>query len=69
MGRIGGSEVNVETDLTLLEVETYHPAVRQEVGGLTHCKNGDPAETLDNCGLAPGLVAAEEEDVAVGDFL
>jgi hypothetical protein len=68
MGRIGGSKVDVEANLTVLQMETYHPAVRQEIRGLAHCKDRHTAYTLDDCGLAPGLVAAEKEDVAALDF-
>jgi hypothetical protein len=69
MRRFGGCQVDVEANLTFLEVEPYHPAVRKEVRGLSHCENRHAAQTLENGGLSPGFVAAEEEDFAALDFL
>jgi hypothetical protein len=64
MGRFGATQVDVETDFIVLEVEAYHPTVRQEVVGFSDCENGRPPEALQDCGLAPGFVTAEEKDVA-----
>ena len=69
MGRIGGPQVNVEADFAFIEVETYHSAVRQEVGGLSYRKHRQPSKTLHDRVLASCLVAAKEQDVAVRDLL
>jgi hypothetical protein len=69
MGGIGGGEVDIEADFTILQVETYHPALGQEVGGLSHCKDRHPTQTPHDCCLALGFVATEKEDVAVSNFL
>jgi hypothetical protein len=69
MGRFGATQVDVETDFIILEVEAYHPAFRQEVVGFSDCENGRSPEALQDCGLAPSLVTAEEKDVAALDLL
>ena len=69
MGRIDSSQVDVEANSISLKVETDHPAVRQEVGGFTHAENRQAAQAPQDCGLAAGFVAAEEEDVATLDGL
>jgi hypothetical protein len=69
MRRFCGCQVDVETNFAFLEVEPYHPAVNEEVGRFPHCENRHAAQTLENCGLSPGFVTAEEEDVAALDFL
>jgi hypothetical protein len=69
VGRVGGSKVDIESNLTVLEVESYHPPFSEEVGGFSHCENRLAAQALKDCGLAPGFVTAEEEEVTVLDFL
>jgi hypothetical protein len=64
MRRFGATQVDVEADFVILEVEANHPAFRQEVVGLSHCENGRPPKALQDCSLAPGFVATEEKNVA-----
>src|ERR1035437_123160 len=64
MRQIGGSEVDVEADFILLKMEADHPAVRKEIGGLTHRQNREAAQALEDCGLALRLITAEKKDVA-----
>ena len=64
-----GCQVDVEANFAFFEVEPYDPAPSEEVGGFPHCENRHAAQTLENCGLSPGFVTAEEEDVAALDFL
>jgi hypothetical protein len=69
MRRFCCCQVDVESDFTFVDVEPYHPAVSEEVGGFPHCENRHAPQTLENCGLSPGFVTTEEEDVAALDFL
>ena len=64
MGGICGSKVYVEANFTLLNVEANHPAVGEKVGSFTHCENREATQDLRGSYLAPGLVMAQEEDVA-----
>jgi hypothetical protein len=69
MGRLSCFEVDVESDFVFIDVKADHSAVRQETGSFSHCENSHPAQAVENCALVPGLVAAEEQDVATLDFL
>src|ERR1035441_4131854 len=64
MRQIGGSEVDVEADFILLKMEADHPAVRKEIGGLTHGQHWLAAQAPEDCGLALRLGTAGGEDVA-----
>jgi hypothetical protein len=69
MRRFCGCQVDVEANFTVVEVEPYHPAVSEEIGGFPHCENRHAAQTHENCRLSPGFVTTEEEDIAALDFL
>jgi hypothetical protein len=64
VGRISGSEVDVETDLPFFKVETNHPAVREKVTRFTHSKDRQAAQAFENDSLPPGFIVAEKENVA-----
>ena len=69
MRRFGRRKVEVEANFAFFEVEPYDPAPSEEVGGFPHCENRHAAQTLEDRGLSPSFVMAEEEDVAALDFL
>ena len=69
MGRFGGFEVDVEAYFIFIDVEAYHSPVRQEVRCFSYGENRHAAQAPEDCGLAPGLITAKEEDVATLDFL
>ena len=64
MGRVSGIEADIEANLILIEVEAYDAAIGQEVCGFAHSENGQTAKGLQDCGLAPLFVEAEEKNIA-----
>ena len=68
MGQFDSVKGNVEANLAFREGEPNHPAISEKVGSLSNCQNRRTAKAPKDCGLAPGFVVAEEEDITALRF-
>ena len=69
MRQLGSAETHIKPDTVRIEMKADHPAIGQKRIRLSYRENGHAAKALENRGLLPGHVAADEEELAALSIL